>query len=154
MLERETGLLVARLRVFTPARYAATAAPFPSRADAARHLAGRLATAGLQVEAAADPSDPPELPELPDLALADQIAVTGHDLVAALRATPPDRPVTGRTAAAVAADLLAEVLLHRHDVDGAAPGRRVAAAVLSVLAPGTTPDRFLAVARSRCPASY
>lgn len=188
LLERETGLLVARLRVFTPARYAAAAPPFPSRADAARHLARQLAAAGMGVELAGEPApelagwrsseavhgrpDPtpvagggrpelpelpglpglPELPELPDVALADEIAVTGHDLVTALRTTPPDRQVDGSTASVLAARLLAEVLLHRHDLDGAAPGRRVAAAVLAVLAPGTPPDRCLAVARDRCPA--
>lgn len=133
LLEREIHLLVARLRHFTAARYAAPAPPFGTRADAIRHLAGQLvAAAGV----------PYPLPALPDMALADVIAVTGGDLLA----TRPSE----RTAAAA----LAEVLLHRYELDGSLPGPRAAAAILPLLDPTVPADRehLLPVARRSCPA--
>ena len=36
---------------------------------------------------------PPDLPVLSDLAVGDQVAVTGHDLLAALDRVPPGTPV-------------------------------------------------------------
>ena len=133
LLAHELNLLVTRLRDFSPARYAAPAPPFASRAAALRHLAGYLVVAaGIDRQ----------LPALPDMALADVIAVTGHDLCAA---APTE---------AVAAAALAEVLLHRYEVDGSLPGRRAAASVLRVLEPSVTPSpsRLLRVARLSCPA--
>lgn len=167
MLERELELVVRRLRGFTPVRYAAPAAPFPTRADAAYHLAEVLADAEpavlsvlavlavlAAVGAAAGPTRRPALPRLGDMALADQVAVLGHDLVRALRATRagPGRPASEQ--AHVVALLLAEVLLHRHDLDGAAPAADAARLVLDVLDPSVpgTPARLLVVAAARCPA--
>lgn len=126
LLAREIDLLVGRLRGFTPARYAATAPPFPARADVVRHLAQRLVDlAGIGRS----------LPDLPATALADVVAVTGQDLV---RSDPsPD----------VIREALGEVVLHRYDVDGARPGPRTAATA------GTAdPEALLADARRRCPA--
>lgn len=133
LLEREIDLLVARLRHFTPARYAAPAPPFGTRADAAWHLAGQLvAAAGV---------DRP-LPPLPVMALADVIAVTGNELLL----SAPEPPIV--------AAVLAEVLLHRYELDGSLPGPRAAAAVLPLLDPAVPADReqLLPAARRRCPA--
>lgn len=75
-------MLAARLRTWSPSRWRVR-----GRADAAYHLAAtfaRLAHA------------PVPLPRLDDNVLADQIAVTGHDLV---RADPPDAVVDEALAA-------------------------------------------------------
>lgn len=133
LLDHELTLLVARLRDFSPTRYAAPAPPFPTRAAAMWHLAGQLVRAAGQNRS---------LPALPDMALADVLAVTGHELCATA--------LTERSAAAA----LAEVLLHRYEVDSSLPGGRTAAAVLGELAPDveSTPRRLLPVARAHCPA--
>jgi hypothetical protein len=101
LLAKEAGSLVARLRLWTPSRWAAAAEPWGTRADLVRHLAQWCADAaaeseGLPVRA---------LPVLaPDLLVADQLAVTADDLV---RAEPgPD----------VCADAVAHLLLHRLDL--------------------------------------
>lgn len=87
-----TGILAAdlersadRLRSLSQPRLAAAAPPYASRAAAARALAQLLADAACGLESREDP-DPPawrRLPELGDLSAGDQVAVTGHDLVAA-----------------------------------------------------------------------
>jgi len=80
LLAKEVASLVQRLRLFTPARWAAAAQPWGSRADLARHLAQALAdeAAGLEGEPAR------VLPVLsPDLLVVDQLAVTGNDLAQA-----------------------------------------------------------------------
>ncbi|MEP6464284.1 MAG: hypothetical protein ABJC62_12910 [Frankiaceae bacterium] len=143
-LARELDLLVARLRDFSPARYAAPATPFASRAGALWHLAEYLvAAAGVDRR----------LPVLPDMAVADVVAVTGHDLCVALAFAPEPAQ---RLATAGA---LAEVLLHRYGIDGAMPGRRASAAALAVLEPAALdprgvagPGQLLRVARLRCSA--
>ncbi len=133
VLDRELTLLVARLRDFSPTRYAAPAPPFPSRAAALWHLAGFLVRAAWVDR---------QLPRLPDMALADVVAITGHDLCA-MELTERD-----------AAEALAEVLLHRYEVDSSLPGRRAAEAALRVLEPGVEPSprRVLVAARARCSA--
>jgi hypothetical protein len=133
VLERELDLLVRRLRGFTPARYGAAAPPFPTRADAAWHLAQRL------VELAGTPE---RIPELPVAALPDVLTVVGRDLLE----TDPDPATTARA--------LAEVLLHRYDVDGAPPGPHASAQALRVLDPDAAPvpQALLVAARRRCPA--
>ena len=86
LLRREGDALVERLRVWTPARWAAGAPVLGTRADVAHHLAQRRRV----------------LPRLDsDLVLADQLAVTLDDLV---RAGPP--PGVARRATA-------HLLLHR-----------------------------------------
>jgi len=101
LLRREARSLVQRLRLWTPARYAAAAPPWGARADLVLHLAQTCA------DAAADLEGEPRraLPRLDsDLGLADQLAVTSDDLV---RAQPGDD-----LARAVTADLL----VHRLDL--------------------------------------
>ena len=98
LLRRESDLLVQRLRLWTPTRWAAG-----DRAATARHLAQVLA------DAAADLERGPRraLPDLGNpLSLPDQLAVTADDCA---RAEP---------SAAVARDLVLHLLAHRHDLLG------------------------------------
>jgi len=151
LLEREAAQLVRRLTGFTEARYAAAAPPFGSRAEVVRHLAGLLAQAGSDDQPAWR-----ALPDLPALSLADAVAVTAHDLVTALELPGPAvwTPAGRRSPAEVCAGMLAEVVLHRRDIDGSRPGSETAGAVLEVLAPASprSPAAVLAVAAERCPA--
>lgn len=78
LLAKELAVLVQRLRLWTPARWSAACAPWGTRADAVRHLAQWCA------DRAAEAEGGPRrvLPVLsPDLLVADQLAVTGDDLV-------------------------------------------------------------------------
>ena len=91
LLAGEAASLVARLRLFTPARWQAAAPPYGTRGDLVHHLAQWLADAAGEA--------PGPLPRLDsDLALPDQLAVTADDLVR-----------TGRPAG----DAVAHLLLHR-----------------------------------------
>ena len=97
LLSREARSLTQRLRLWTPARFAATAAT-GTRADLVHHLAQALADRAAVLEGG--PRRP--LPRLSsDLGLPDQLAVTVDDLV---RADPP---------AAVVVAATAHLLLHR-----------------------------------------
>jgi len=97
LLAHEAGSLVARLRLWTPARWAAAAPPYGTRGDLAHHLAQWLADAAGEA--------PVRLPRLDsDLALPDQLAVTADDLVRC----GPDEHQGG--------DAVAHVLLHRVDL--------------------------------------
>ena len=90
-----------RLRLWTPPRWAVAADPWGTRADLARHLAQVLA------DLSADLEGGPRrvLPVLhPDLLLADQLAVTGDDLV---RCRPPED---------VCRDVVDHLLAHRYDL--------------------------------------
>ena len=96
LLAREARSLVERLRVWTPARWAAEAPPYGTRADLVHHLAQWLARRAGEA--------PVRLPRLDsDLALPDQLAVTADDLV--------------RTGTAELADV-AHLLAHRADLLG------------------------------------
>ena len=78
LLRRESASLVQRLRLWTPARYAAAAPPWGARGDLVYHLAQSFA----DLAAAAEGHPPRPLPRLDtDLALGDQLAVTADDLV-------------------------------------------------------------------------
>ena len=92
-----------RLRLWTPARYAAAALPWGTRGDLVRHLAQACADAAAGLE-----GEPRRtLPRLDsDLGLADQLAVTSDDLV---RAAPGDDLVRAATA---------HLLVHRLDLLG------------------------------------
>lgn len=106
LLAKEITALVQRLRTWSPTRWSASAEVWGSRADLGRHLAQRLA------DTAADLTGEPRrlLPVLAtDLLVADQLAVTGDDL---LRCGPPDD---------VCQDAVAHVLLHRYDLLGELP---------------------------------
>lgn len=101
LLDRECRSLVQRLRLWTPARYAAAAGLWGTRADLIRHLAQCLA------DLAADAEGEPRrsLPVLDsDLGLADQLMVTAHDLVR--------RQLLDETAERATA----HVLMHRQDL--------------------------------------
>lgn len=106
LLAKELGSLVQRLRLWTPARWAAAAEPWGTRADLGRHLAQALADEAASLEG----TGPRTLPVLhPDLLVADQVAVTGDDL---LRCGPDD---------AQARDVVAHLLAHRLDLLGEDP---------------------------------
>ena len=103
LLARESRALVQRLRLWTPARYAAAAAPWGTRGDLVHHLAQACA------DVAADLERQPRrtVPRLDnDLGLADQLAVTSDDVV---RAHPDDD---------VARAVTAHLLVHRLDLLG------------------------------------
>ena len=106
LLVKELGSLLQRLRLWTPARWAAACEPWGTRADVGRHLAQWCADEAARLEGAPRRV----LPVLtPDLLVADQLAVTGDDL---LRAGPsPD----------LVADAVAHLLAHRHDLLGDEP---------------------------------
>jgi hypothetical protein len=123
LLRAELRLLAARLRDFTPTRWAASAEPSPmspeaasapgvvSRADVARELARTLARLGRSAGSGAPEAEPSALA---NHGLADQIAVLGLDLLAA-----PD-------AASEAPRALRAVLLARSALDGSAIPTRAA----------------------------
>lgn len=115
-----------RLRTLSAARLAgpltappAGWSPDTTRAAAGRVAAGRLAAAAEALEAAAAGRQPVErpLPRLGDFAVGDQVAVTGHDLLAAIPAVDPgggvwlesSRRTTARQAVSDAAKVLADV---------------------------------------------
>jgi hypothetical protein len=106
LLAKEVASLVQRLRLWTPARWAAAADPWGTRADLGRHLAQWLADRTAELEGG--PLRP--LPVLhPDLLVADQLAVSGDDLV---RAAPGDP---------LCQDAVAHLLAHRFDLLGEEP---------------------------------
>jgi hypothetical protein len=74
LLDREVSVLAERLRQWTARRWRAAAPPYETRAEAGFHLAQRFAALA---------ESPAALPWVADYAIADQIAVTGHDLAAA-----------------------------------------------------------------------
>lgn len=122
LLRRESRSLVQRLRLWTPARFAAAAEPFGTRADLLHHLAQDLADAAAAVEGRPRRT----LPRLDDLALPDQLAVTADDLV---RAAP---------AANVARGATAHLLAHREDLldEQVPPGLAAALGLDDVVAAG------------------
>ena len=103
VLRRESRSLVQRLRLWTPARYAAAVPPWGTRGDLVRHLAQACADAAAHLEGGPRRT----VPRLDsDLALADQLAVTSDDVV---RAEPDE---------ALARALTAHLLVHRLDLLG------------------------------------
>lgn len=125
LLDREARSLVARLRLWTPARWAAAAPALGSRADLAHHLAQAMA----DTAAGCQGSPRRILPRLDsDLALPDQLAVTAADLV---RARPQDDVVRAA---------VAHLLLHRRDLlgDDVPPGLAVELGTDDLLVEGAT----------------
>lgn len=119
-LARDVERVADRLRGLSEARLAQPVAGHPSRAAAALAVAQLLAEAAQGLEQRSEPEEPSwrSVPALGDLSAGDQLAVTGHDLVAASRAVEPGAAVWARgrrrTAAAVldeAAGRLAELRL-------------------------------------------
>jgi hypothetical protein len=93
-----------RLRTMSAARLAGPLAPpedglmppYATRAQAARAVAQAMADAAAALESAAAGGgwvDRRPLPELADFAVGEQVAVTGHDLLAALTLVSPDDEV-------------------------------------------------------------
>jgi hypothetical protein len=79
----EIRAVAERLRRLSPARLGLPLPPYPSRAQAGRLLAQRLADAAAGV-AARDSDQPPQWRDVPEIelfAVGEQVAVTGNDLV-------------------------------------------------------------------------
>jgi hypothetical protein len=89
----EVDRVADRLRGLSLHRLEAPLPPRPSRAAAARHVAQVLADAAAAIEerTSTSPSRPP-VPSLSVFAAGDQVAVTGPDLVAAVRELLADVP--------------------------------------------------------------
>jgi hypothetical protein len=117
-LGRDIERVSDRLRGLSDARLAAVAPPYASRAAAARATAQVLADAAAGLEATDMPAghgagsaDVPvwrELPELIDLSAGDQVAVTGHDLLAAAKSAAPDEHVWRRHGRRTAQEVLTD----------------------------------------------
>jgi hypothetical protein len=88
-----------RLRSLSQSRLAAPAPPHASRADACRDAAQALADAAQGVAERASATEPRwrTLPRLSDLAVGDEVAVTGQDLLDELALCDPDTPVWTRS---------------------------------------------------------
>ena len=123
LLNREATSLVRRLRLWTPARWAAQTSAGVGRADLAHHLVQALADAAADLEGG--PPRPVPRFEL-DLALPDQLAVTASDVV---RAGPTE---------ALARTLTAHLVVHRFDLldDAVPPGLALELGCPDVLAAG------------------
>jgi len=89
-LTREVDRVADRLRTLSAARLREPVAGYASRADAGRAAAQALADACAELEATVRR----RLPELADFAVGDQVAVTGADLVAAVRTAAVTQPVS------------------------------------------------------------
>ena len=137
VLARELRTLVARLRGFSATRFAAAAPPFASRAEAAFHLVEALAAAAASAEGVA----PVPVRRLGDHVLADQLAVVGTDLLAALARRPDPQ---------LAAAALGELVLHRRDLDGSTPGPAVMALLAAAWSCDPAPGEVLLTATARC----
>lgn len=103
-LPREVTRLADRLRSLTDVRLSRPLPPYGSRADAAH------AVAQLMADAAATLDGEPRraVPRLTDFAVADQVAVTGTDLVSAAAVGSGAAPAPG-----VDVDALIEAVLAR-----------------------------------------
>lgn len=89
----EVDRVADRLRGLSVRRLEAPLPPHPSRAAAARHVAQVLADAAATIEERTSPSPARRpVPSLSVFAAGDQVAVTGHDLVAAVRELLADVP--------------------------------------------------------------
>jgi hypothetical protein len=149
LLDGELRRFVDRLGGWNAARWnARTSSPpgldatAPVRGEVARHLIQRLA------DLAADMEDRPRrtVPVLEaENGYADQIMVLGHDLVV----YGGDSPRRDKLLAAG----LAEVLLHRFEIDGSEPAAGPAKAALAVLGDADVHgmDEVLAVFAAHCP---
>ncbi len=102
--------LADRLRRLSPARLSQPLPPYGTRADAGRFAAQLLADAAQGIEER-DGSAAPRwrtVPSLPDHVVGEQVAVTGHDLLAALHGLAPDLPVWTQQGRRPATEVLAE----------------------------------------------
>ena len=115
-VEADVRRVSERLRTLSSTRLASPPGPSPdggpghrSRAAAGRAVAQLLADAAAALEATGTGAAPHlrTLPVLPDLAVGDQVAVTGHDLLAALAVADP--PLAAQRAVQEACLALADV---------------------------------------------
>lgn len=113
-LATEVRRVADRLRSLSQARLAAPAPPYPSRAAAARSVARLIAEAEQGIAARQGPVEPAwrGLPDLGDLAVGDQLAVTGHDLLSVIEHVRPDDDVWARGRRRTARDVVTEVAGH------------------------------------------
>jgi hypothetical protein len=88
-LEREVERVAERLRTLSETRLGEAVGTYPSRTAAGRAAAQTLADAAAVLEAlpgSPGDADRRSVPDIGPFAVGDQVAVTGHDLVAACRA--------------------------------------------------------------------
>lgn len=120
-----------RLRHLSQARLSAAVPPYPSAAAAGRSAAQAMADASAVLESyVADAGaahlssgdrrelplgDRPELPVLSDFAVGDQVAVTGADLLSAIRLVSDLGPA-GDTVGARGGPVVDEVVVHAAEV--------------------------------------
>lgn len=116
-LAAEVERVARRLRGLTTARLVRPLPPYGTVADAGRLLARALAEAGQAVEEAGAEREPAwrTLPDLAVEAVGEQVAVTGHDLAAAL-ATAPDAHVRTRAGRVPVRDLVAQTYALAHEI--------------------------------------
>ena len=93
-IEADVRRVAERLRTLSEAQLAAEAPPYPSRAAGGRAVAQVLAEAAQAVEERGSGVQPHwrALPVGSDFAVGDQVAVTGHDLLALLPAPIASAP--------------------------------------------------------------
>jgi hypothetical protein len=114
-IDADVRRVTERLRTLSEAQLAAEAPPYPSRAAGGRAVAQVLAAAAQAIEERESGAQPPRraVPVVSDLAVGDQVAVTGHDLLAALGTVALEETVwaggTRRTAREVVDDAAAQL---------------------------------------------
>ena len=122
-IEADVRRVAERLRTLSEAQLAAAAPPYPSRAAGGRTVAQTLADAAQALDERDSGAEPQwrDVPVLSDLAVGDQVALTGNDLLAqlpsggdhAVPAIGPEEIVwargTRRTAGEVVADAAAQL---------------------------------------------
>jgi len=110
-LEADVRRATDRARNLSQARLAAPVGSQPSRAHAIRGVAQQLAEAAQGIAAREDPTEPGwrELPVLSDLAVGDQLAVVGSDLLAELARCDPEATVWACRARRTAFDVVSDV---------------------------------------------
>jgi ABC-type amino acid transport substrate-binding protein len=114
-IEADVRRVAERLRTLSVAQLAAAAPPYASRAAGGRTVAQSLADAAQALEERESGVEPRwrDVPALSDLAVGDQVALTGQDLLTALDSGGPDETVwvrgTRRTSGEVVADAAAQL---------------------------------------------
>jgi len=111
-LGRSVERLADRLRTLADTRLARRIGGAATAADRAHGLAQALADAekGIAERAAGQPPAWRPVPRLGDLAVGDQVAVTGADLVAACEGLGPDDAVWTRAGRSAASAVLAQAV--------------------------------------------
>jgi hypothetical protein len=110
-LRRELGMLAERFHRLAEGRLRQPLPPFPSRAEAGRSIAQALADAAYGIEQRNAPAPPAwrDVPRAGAFAVADQITVTGNDLLAALCGVPESGEVWTRDGRCTAREVVAAI---------------------------------------------